>query len=103
MRFLQITMFSAILAATAIAQNDTNSAITVKELPPEAIPTGTCTESTAGYLGIVGNDKKERTKLTDQEIGQYVSKRLAEGYSISLYPQASGKVFTVQTCHPAKP
>jgi ribulose bisphosphate carboxylase small subunit len=54
-------------------------------------------------LGIVEKDKKERTKLTDQEIGEYVRKRLAEGYSIALYPQASGKMFTVQTCHPTRP
>jgi hypothetical protein len=54
-------------------------------------------------LGIVGQDKKERTKLTDQEIGQYVKKRLAEGYSVTLYPQASGKIYTVANCHPIKP
>jgi hypothetical protein len=76
---------------------------TVTELPPEAIPVGTCTQSTTGYLGIVEPDKKERTKLTDQEIGEYVQKKLAEGYSIALYPQASGKIFTFQTCHPTKP
>jgi len=54
-------------------------------------------------LGIVEKDKSERTKLTDQEIGEYVRKRLAEGYSVALYPQASGKMFTVQTCHPKQP
>jgi hypothetical protein len=75
----------------------------VKELPPEAIPTGICVQSTSGYLGIVEKDKTERTKLTDQEIGEYVRKRLAEGYSIALYPQASGKMFTVETCHSTKP
>jgi len=75
----------------------------VTELPPEVIPGGTCTQSITGYLGIVEKDKKERTKLTDQEIGEYVRKRLAEGYSIALYPQASGKMFTVQTCHPTRP
>ena len=75
----------------------------VTEIPPEVVPAGTCTQSITGYLGIVEADKKERTKLTDQEIGEYVRKRLAEGYSIALYPQASGKIFTFQTCHPTKP
>jgi len=75
----------------------------VAELPPEPIPAGTCTQSRSGYLGIVDKGKQERTKLTDQEIGEYVRKALAEGYSIELYPQASGKMFTVQTCHSSKP
>jgi len=87
-----------ILSTGTLSQN-----ITVRELPPETIPAGTCTQSTSGYLGIVGNDKKERTQLTDQEIGEYVRKRLAEGYSVLLYPQASGKMFTIETCHPIKP
>jgi hypothetical protein len=89
------------VALAAIASEPQTANVT--EMPPEAIPAGTCTKSNAGYLGIVEKDKKERTKLTDQEIGQYVSKSLAEGYSVALYPQASGKVFTVQTCHPTKP
>jgi len=102
MHLLKIFALSVILAVVAIAQTD-QPIISVTELPPEVIPAGTCTQSTTGYLGIVEKDKKERTNLTDQEIGAYVRKRLAEGYSVSLYPQASGKVFTVQTCHPAKP
>ena len=77
--------------------------VSVAEVPPEPLLTGTCTQSTTGYLGIVQKDVSERTKLTDQEIGKYVNKSLAEGYSVTLYPQASGKVFTVAICHPAKP
>lgn len=72
--------------------------VVVGEIPPEDIPAGTCTESTAGYLGIVGKDKKERTKFTDKEIGEYVRVRLSQGYSVSLYPQASGKVFAMAHC-----
>ena len=93
-----------LLCALTLSSQDLNhSSVTVTELPPEAIPTGTCTQSTSGYLGIVGKDKSERTKLTDQEIGEYVRKALAEGYSVVLYPQASGKMFTQQTCHSTKP
>ena len=91
----------AVITAAVAGQPQTT--VTVTELPPEAIPAGTCTASNSGYLGIVGKDKKERTKLTDQEIGEYLRKKLAEGYSVTLYPQASGKMFTVQTCHPTKP
>lgn len=88
---------------TAAVAGEPQTMVSVTEMPPENIPVGTCTQSNSGYLGIVEEDKKERTKLTDQEIGQYVSKSLAQGYSVALYPQASGKVFTVQTCHPVKP
>jgi|SRR5580700_3305780 hypothetical protein len=99
MRGVRIVVLTVAVAIVAVAQTTVN----VTEVPPEAIPAGSCTQSTSGYLGIVGADKSERTKLTDQEIGEYVRKRLAEGYSIALYPQASGKMFTIQTCHPAKP
>jgi len=100
-----VRIVAVILAViTAAVAGDLKADIHVTELPPEAIPAGTCTQSKAGgYLGIVGKDKRERTKLTDAEIGEYVRKTLAEGYSVTLYPQASGKMFTIQTCHPAKP
>jgi hypothetical protein len=102
MQFLKIIALSAVLAVAAIPQTD-HPTISVSELPPEAIPVGTCGQSISGYLGIVGKDKKERTKLTDQEIGEYVQKKLTQGYSVSLYPQASGKIFAVETCHPTRP
>lgn len=102
MRLLQLAVFTSALAGIAVAGRS-QTTVSVTELPPEEIPAGACTQSTSGYLGIVGKDKRERTKLTDQEIGEYVRKRLAEGYSVALYPQASGKMFTVQTCHPKKP
>lgn len=90
------------LAVTAVA-GEPQTAVRVTELPPEAIPAGTCNQSESGYLGIVEKDKSERTKLTAQEVGQYVNKKLAEGYSVALYPQASGKIFAIATCHPTKP
>ena len=102
MEAVRIAVFTLAVALAAVA-GDPQTTVSVTEMPPETIPSGTCTVSNSGYLGIVEKDKKERTKLTDQEIGQYVSKTLAQGYSVALYPQASGKVFTVQTCHPAKP
>lgn len=94
-----LTLFVAVAALEAELQ----TTVTVTELPPETVPAGACTESVSGYLGIVEKDRKERTKLTAQEIGQYVSGKLAEGYSVTLYPQASGKIFTIATCHPTKP
>jgi hypothetical protein len=81
------------------AQNVTAPMITIKELPPEAIPSGTCTESQAGYLGFT-KAGKEQTRLTDKQIGEYVRVRLTQGYSVSLYPQVSGRIYAVATCEP---
>lgn len=101
MRLIRIAVLTLAVAPIATASLP-QTTVTVSELPPETIPEGTCTQSTSGYLGIVGKDKTERTKITDREIGEYVRKRLAEGYSVVLYPQASGKIFTRQTCESLK-
>lgn len=101
---LRTLVVVGVLAVTVMAfAGEPQTTVSVTPLPPEPIPTGACTASTSGYLGIVEKDKSERTKLTAQEVGAYVQKTLAEGYSVTLYPQASGKMFTVQTCHPTKP
>jgi hypothetical protein len=102
MPIAKVLILAAAIAAAVSAGQQLQATVTVTEFPPEKIPAGSCTESDSGYLGIVEKDKTERTKLTDQEIGQYVRKKLAEGYSVELYPQASGKTFTIQTCHSEK-
>jgi hypothetical protein len=90
------------IAITVVAGGQSQPAITVKELPPETIPAGACTESKSGFVGVVEKDGNERTKLTPREIGEYVSKRLSEGYSVTLYPQISGRIFAVAQCEAAK-
>jgi hypothetical protein len=75
--------------------------ISVKELPPEPFPVGTCKADESGYLGIT-KAKKEETRLTDKQLGEYVRVRLSQGYSVALYPQVSGKVFAIATCESAK-
>ena len=101
MRGAKLVVLTLALAIAAIAGEPQN--VSVRELPPEDIPVGTCTQSESGFLGVVEKDRTERTKLTDQEIGEYVRKSLAQGYSVALYPQTSGRIFTSATCHSAKP
>jgi hypothetical protein len=103
MRALRILLCTIAMAAAPAEGAYRQTTVAVTELPPEVIPVGTCTESTSGFLGVVEKDKKERTNLTAEEIGKYVTKSLAQGYSVTLYPQASGKIFTVATCHPTNP
>lgn len=76
--------------------------ISVSELPPEPIPVGTCKESYSGYLEISEHGKVKDTNLSSQQIGDYVKKRLSEGYSLSLYLQASGRFFVIETCQSQK-
>lgn len=79
-------------------QSDFPKRVSVSELPPEPIPVGTCKQSYSGYLEIPARKKVKDTNFTSQEIGDYVNKRLSEGYSLSMYPQASGRLFVVETC-----
>lgn len=89
------------IVGLALARPQLQTSVTVKELPPEAIPAGTCKEDQTGYLGITKNGKEE-TRLTDQEIGEYVRVRLSQGYSVSLYPQVSGRIFAISQCESIK-
>lgn len=91
-----------VIAIAAVACGESQLAITVKELPPEAIPAGTCKEDMSGYLSVT-KAGKEDTHLTDKQLGEYVRVRLSQGYSVSLYPQVSGRVFATANCHSAKP
>ena len=90
-------LFALLLGASALFAQQ--SALQVREQPPESIPHGTCKESYSGYLET-GKPAKV-ADLTSVQIGDYVKQRLSEGYILSLYPQASGRAFVIATC-PAK-
>jgi hypothetical protein len=74
-----------------------SASIHVRELPPELIPHGTCTQGHSGYLGVEELERNRFT-LSDNEIGEYVRLQMCQGYSLSLYPQASGRIFAVAQC-----
>jgi hypothetical protein len=104
-RFSRLTVrISLLCGLTAIlaAQSAPIATVSVRQLPPEAFPVGPCSASEAGFLGVVGKDGKERTKLTDEEIGSFVSKRINEGYSVTLHPQVSGRIYAIADCHSVK-
>jgi hypothetical protein len=74
----------------------------VTEFPPEPIPAGTCKESYSGYLEVADHGKAIDTNFTSRQVGDYVKKRLSEGYGLSLYPQASGRFFVFEICQSKK-
>lgn len=96
---MQRLLAIALLSAACFSQSPLT--ITVKELPPEPFPSGTCTTDRSGYIGITNNGKEE-TRLTDAQLGEYVRVRLSQGYSVALYPQISGKIFAIATCESVK-
>jgi hypothetical protein len=100
---LAVVLFGSVAHAQAAASpQPINAQVTVAELPPEAVPVGTCKESYSGYLEIKEHGKPKNKAFTSQQIGDYVNKRLGEGYSLSLYPQASGRLFVIETCQTPK-
>lgn len=74
----------------------------VTELPPESIPGGNCKASYSGYLEVTDHGKTKDINFTSQQVGDYIKKRLSEGYSLSLYPQASGRLFVFEICQSKK-
>jgi len=98
-RFVIAAVTGPLIGAILMAQSGTTATIAVKELPPEAIPAGSCSESQSGFLGVVGQNGKERTALTAIEIGEYIRNRLSQGYSITLHPQLSGRIYVIAECH----
>jgi hypothetical protein len=71
---MRVRIIIVLIIAPIILGQSAN--IHVRELPPEDIPHGTCTEGNSGYLGV---ESTGRFKLTEQEIGTYVARQLKEG------------------------
>jgi hypothetical protein len=94
--------FLVLFSSVSFSQSTEQPTIHVTELPPEPIPTGTCKESYSGYLEVTEHGKAKDKDLTSKQIGDYVKKRLSEGYSLLLYPQASGRFFVIETCQSKK-
>jgi hypothetical protein len=99
-RFIFRLVFLCVLTTSA-QEPGRSYPVSIKELPPEAIPIGTCQEDLSGPLFVIKNGKEE-THLTDKQLGEYVRVRLSQGYSVSLYPQVSGNIFAIATCESSK-
>jgi hypothetical protein len=103
-KIARLMAFAVIFGGSLFAQSSQQlpSTVTVTELPPEPIPAGTCKNSYSGYLELSEHGKPKKINFTSQQIGDYVKKRLGEGYSLSLYPQASGRLFVIEDCETTK-
>lgn len=84
-----------LLAAIAFAQQPSKpqiSGITVLPSDP-VVPTGNCTSSSAGYL-----EKSRQGNMTDQQLGEFVSKSLHDGYIVTIYPTTKSGIFVTVQC-----
>ncbi len=96
MRLARLAALTAILVGMAVAGEPQTKAH-FKDLPPEPFPSGSCKEDAVGYLGTEKGEENG-VKFTDKEVGEYIRVRLAQGYSVTLHPQVSGKIFAIATC-----
>jgi len=90
-RKIALFVFAAsICSAVLLAQQPSKPQISgITILPSDPIvPTGNCKSSTAGYL----------EKMTDKQIGAFVSKGLREGYIVTAYPATKSGVFVAMQC-----
>jgi hypothetical protein len=88
----------AILAIVLALRVGQSSSVTVRRVPPEAFPPCIGAQPIYGPLGIVEKEGKQRTNLTSAEVGEYVTRRLKQGYKVTLYPQISGQIFAIAEC-----
>lgn len=63
----------------------------------EPLAKSACTSSSSGYL-----EKDGRTKLTEAELGHFISSSLRDGYTLTLYPESKNGIFADMRCSPAK-
>jgi hypothetical protein len=89
---MKTTILLLSVALMLMAQSTT---VHVRELPPETIPRGTCIQGHSGYLGVEG---QSRSTLSERQVGEYILSQMRQGYSIALYPQPNGRIFSIATC-----
>jgi hypothetical protein len=90
--FLFLVLFSPSLNSQE--QNKPKiSGITI--MPSESVmPNGDCKSSTAGYLE---KSRPPRT-MSDEEMGNFISKSLHDGYIVSIYPLTKTGIFVTMEC-----
>jgi|SRR5579864_3028999 len=96
----RIFIFAALcLAVVGQDVADKKPSMSVRILPSEEIPRGTCQHPTSGYLGDFQTGRT--TSLSKAEIGEYVLSMISQGYVLTLYPQPRQRIFVFADCHPA--
>jgi hypothetical protein len=89
-----------LIAGTILGQQwqaPTVKSVTVGVRRDPPLRTPSCKTSTYGYLHI-----NERTKLTSEEISQYIVAAIEDGATVTVYPESKSGIFVDVNC-PTKP
>ena len=90
------TVVASFLAIHLRAQQGTKPSVSItsiKAMPGEPIPKGTCTYSTSGYL-----EKDGKREFKDADLGKLIAPALRQGYVITLYPPTKHGIYAYQEC-----
>lgn len=93
------TLFACLLTVCIRAQQLKKPSITsIRAMPGEPIPKGTCSYATSGYLEMDGS-----REFTDADLGKLIAPALRQGYVITLYPPIPGHgIYAFQDCPAAQ-
>jgi hypothetical protein len=91
---IKLLLLASVLAFSMIQ----NPVVSIRRVPPETFPPCSGIQPIYGTLGIMKKDGEQFTNLTPEEVGDYVVRRLKQGYKVTLYPQISGKIFAIAEC-----
>jgi hypothetical protein len=71
----------------------------ITAIPSEPLHVGDCSTNRSGYI----YPEKGKSKVTDVQIGKFVSSNLQSGYVLTIYQQADGLVFADMECPAINP
>lgn len=94
MQSLRIMLLCATFVAIAIAQQVSKPQISdITGVPADAMPSGNCTASRAGYFETTG-----KNKMTEAKLAKFVSSSLHDGYVLTIYPETRNGIFVDMKC-----
>jgi hypothetical protein len=97
-RFIFCTCF-ALCTLTVFAQEVNKPQIgSIAGIPADAIPSGRCAASRAGYFETTGKDK-----MTEAKLAKFVSSSLRDGYVLTIYPETKNGIFVNMECTAQQP
>jgi hypothetical protein len=98
MRFLKIILLCVVAVLTLAAQESNKPHISnIVGIPADAVPSGNCTASWAGYFESTG-----KNKMTEAKLAKFVTSSLRDGYILTIYPETRNGIFVDMKCTATK-
>ena len=84
---------------TAGSQEMSKPAVSMKMMPPDPIPHGSCNQDEFGYLDT-GDGPNHWKPYGADELGEYLDDRAKKGFVVTVYPQPNGRLWVYAACGP---